>query len=128
MSFQPTSQTAPININSSHHTRRHSSSIGSLSRLPVMSSSWNSIKGLSVQEENSHPAGSFGSMNINDLTERALSPPGPGNIFATSKKSPAPLVNAGPLPVNKALTAVSASQKRPASPMRSAILEGQFLD
>ncbi|KAI9279465.1 hypothetical protein BC943DRAFT_166385 [Umbelopsis sp. AD052] len=45
MSFQPTS---PINISGSHHTRRHSSSIGSFSRLPVMSSSWNNIKGLSV--------------------------------------------------------------------------------
>jgi hypothetical protein len=33
-----------------------------------------------------------------------------------------------PHPVNKVLNAVTASQKRPASPMGSAILKGQFLD
>lgn len=83
-----------------------------------------------VQEEGQTTSGSFGRLTINDLAERALSPPGSGNIFATSKKSPVSgmAVDSDHHPVNKVLTAVSASQNRPASPMRSAILKGQFLD
>lgn len=48
MANQQGSPTAPINITGSTHKRRHSSSIGSLSKLPVLSASWGSLRGMSV--------------------------------------------------------------------------------
>jgi len=59
--------------------------------------------------------------------ERALSPPGSGGLFSSNKTASAFVAGSEAYPVNKALTAVSASQ-RPASPMGMAILKGQFLD
>lgn len=78
-----------------------------------------------VQEDAS--SAQAGKMTMNSLTERALSPPGSGGLFSSNKTASAFVAGSEAYPVNKALTAVSASQ-RPASPMGMAILKGQFLD
>lgn len=82
-----------------------------------------------VQEDSSSAYGTAGKLNMNSLTERTLSPPGPGGLFLGNKTMASAYAD-GPdtHPVNKALASVAATQKRPASPMGSAILKGQFLD
>ncbi|GAB5590070.1 hypothetical protein Unana1_04970 [Umbelopsis nana] len=94
-----------------------------------MSASWGSLKGMSVQEDSSTAYGTAGKLNMNSLTERTLSPPGPGGLFLGNKTMASAYADGSDThPVNKALASVAATQKRPASPMGSAILKGQFLD
>jgi len=82
-----------------------------------------------MQEDGVISAPTTGKLNFNSLTDRTLSPPGTGGLLSGNRSTPSGQVtNPDAIPVNKALTDIACTLKRPASPMGSAILKGQFLD